>query len=116
MEDFEQNQNYEMIKERMKERPINRKKLMRRTMITVSMAVIFGAFACITFLVLEPVFTNLLHPEPEPEVIELPKETDELLPEDMLITEEEPVVQLPQPIIQKDGDVLEDYTLTYQKL
>ena len=116
MEDFEQNQNYEMIKERMKERPINRKKLMRRTMITVSMAVIFGAFACITFLVLEPVFTNLLHPEPEPEVIELPKETDELLPEDMLITEEEPVVQLPQPIIQKDGHVLEDYTLTYQKL
>ncbi len=116
MEDFEQNQNYEMIKERMKERPINRKKLMRRTMITVSMAVIFGAFASITFLVLEPVFTNLLHPEPEPEVIELPKETDELLPEDMLITEEEPVVQLPQPIIQKDGDVLEDYTLTYQKL
>ena len=116
MEDFEQNQNYEMIKERMKERPINRKKLMRRTMIPVSMAVIFGAFACITFLVLEPVFTNLLHPEPEPEVIELPKETDELLPEDMLITEEEPVVQLPQPIIQKDGDVLEDYTLTYQKL
>lgn len=116
MEDFEQNQNYEMIKERMKERPINRKKLMRRTMITVSMAVIFGAFACITFLVLEPVFTNLLHPEPEPEVIELPKETDELLPEDMLITEEEPIVQLPQPIIQKDGDVLEDYTLTYQKL
>lgn len=116
MEDFEQNQNYEMIKERMKERPINRKKLMRRTMITVSMAVIFGAFASITFLVLEPVFTNLLHPEPEPEVIELPKETDELLPEDMLITEEEPIVQLPQPIIQKDGDVLEDYTLTYQKL
>ena len=69
MEDFEQNQNYEMIKERMKERPINRKKLMRRTMITVSMAVIFGVFACITFLVLEPVISNLLYPEPAPEVV-----------------------------------------------
>ena len=77
MEDFEQNQNYEMIKERMKERPINRKKLMRRTLITVSMAVIFGVFACITFLVLEPVISNLLYPEPAPEVVELPEEMDE---------------------------------------
>ena len=76
MEDFEQNQNYEMIKERMKERPINRKKLMRRTLITVSMAVIFGVFACITFLVLEPVISNLLYPEPAPEVVELPEDMD----------------------------------------
>ena len=116
MEDFEQNQNYEMIKERMKERPINRKKLMRRTMITVSMAVIFGVFACITFLVLEPVISNLLYPEPAPEVIELPKEEDEILPEDMLITEEEPVQEVKPTIIHKDSDVMEDYVATYQKL
>lgn len=116
MEDFEQSQNYEMIKERMKERPISRKKLMRRTIITVSMAIIFGVFACFTFLVLEPVFSNLLYPEPAPEVVELPKETDEILPEDMLITEEEPVPQITQTIIQKDGDVLEDYVATYQRL
>ena len=116
MEDFEQNQNYEMIKERMKERPINRKKLMRRTMITVSMAVIFGVFACITFLVLEPVFSNLLYPEPAPEVVELPKEEDEILPEDMLITEEEPVQEVKPTIIHKDSDVMEDYVATYQKL
>ena len=69
MQDFEQNRNYEMIKERMKERPINRRKLMRRTIITVSMAVIFGVFACFTFLVLEPVLSNLLYPEPAPEEI-----------------------------------------------
>ena len=116
MEDFEQNQNYEMIKERMKERPINRKKLMRRTMITVSMAIIFGVFACITFLVLEPVFSNLLYPEPAPEVVELPKEEDEVLPEDMLITEEEPASEVKPTIIQKDSDVMEDYVATYQKL
>lgn len=116
MEDFEQNQNYEMIKERMKERPINRKKLMRRTMITVSMAVIFGVFACITFLVLEPVFSNLLYPEPAPEVVELPKEEDEILPEDMLITEEKPPQQVQSTIIQKDSDVMEEYISTYQRL
>ena len=116
MEDFEQNQNYEMIRERMKERPINRKKLMRKTLLTVSMAVIFGAFACITFLVLEPVISNLLYPEPAPEVVELPKEEDEILPEDMLMTEEEPVQQITQTIIQKDGDELEEHITTYQRL
>lgn len=117
MEDFEQNQNYEMIRERMKERPINRKKLMRRTIITVSMAVIFGVFACLTFLLLEPVFSNLFYPEPAPEVVELPKEEDEILPEDMLITEETPKEQTSTTtIIQKDSDVLGDYVATYQKL
>ncbi len=116
MEDFEQNQNYEMIKERMKERPINRKKLMRRTMITVSMAVIFGVFACITFLVLEPVFSNLLYPEPAPEVVELPKEENEILPEDMLITEEKSTEEMRPTIIQQNSDLMEDYEATYQKL
>ncbi len=116
MEDFEQNQNYEMIKERMKERPINRKKLMRRTIITASMAVIFGVFACLTFLLLEPVFSNMLYPEPEPEVVELPKEEDEVLPEDMLITEERPWQEIQQTVIQKESDVLEDYVLIYQRL
>lgn len=116
MEDFEQNQNYEMIKERMKERPINRKKLMKRTLITVSMAVIFGVFACITFLILEPVFSNLLYPEPEPEAVELPREEDEILPEDMLITEEESTEESRPVIIQKDSDIMEEYMATYQKL
>ena len=55
------------IKEKVKERPINRRKLLRRTVITASMAVIFGLIACFTFLVLEPVFTNWLYPEEEPE-------------------------------------------------
>ena len=109
MEDFEQSHNYEMIKERMKERPINRKKLVRRTAITVSMAVIFGVFACITFLVLEPVISNILYPEPAPEEVILPEEMEEILPEDMLITEEKPQ---PEPTVQVQKyelDVLENY-------
>ena len=55
------------IKEKVKERPINKRKLLKRTMITASMAVIFGLIACFTFLVLEPVFSNWLYPEEEPE-------------------------------------------------
>ena len=55
--------------EKIKERPVNKKKLLRRTLITVSMAVIFGLVACFTFLVLEPVISNWLYPEEEPQVV-----------------------------------------------
>ena len=54
--------------EKIKERPVNKKKLLRRTLITASMAVIFGLVACFTFLVLEPVISNWLYPEEEPQV------------------------------------------------
>ena len=116
MEDFDKSQNYEMIKERMKERPINRKKLMRRTVITVSMAVIFGVFACFTFLVLEPVFSNILNPEPEPEEVVLPEEIEEILPEDMLITEEKPQPETTIQIQKYELDIMDTYNSTYEEL
>ncbi len=116
MEDFEQSRNYEMIKERMKERPINRKKLMRRTIVTVSMAIIFGVFACFTFLVLEPVFSNILNPEPEPEEIVLPEEIEEILPEDMLITEEKPQPETTIQIQKYELDIMDTYKNTYEEL
>jgi len=93
------------IQERVKQRPLNRKKLLRRTIITASMAVIFGVLACFTFLVLEPVFTNILHPEEEPETVEIPMDTDEILPEDMKLEDEEPQTPPPVQIIERTSDV-----------
>ena len=115
MEDFEQNQDFEYIKERMKERPVNKKRLMRRMVITASMAVIFGVLACFTFLVLEPVFSNFLYPEEEPQAVEIPEDTDEMLPEDMMIVEEDSTVK-PEETTNKDDEVLSDYKLLYQKI
>lgn len=77
------NQNDFMI-EKIKQRPINRKKLIRRTILTASMAVIFGLIACFTFLILEPVISNWLYPEEEPQVIVFPEDQREMLPEEML--------------------------------
>lgn len=77
------NQNDFMI-EKIKQRPINRKKLIRRTILTASMAVIFGLIACFTFLVLEPVISNWLYPEEEPQVIVFPEDRREMSPEEML--------------------------------
>lgn len=116
----QQKEEYEIIRERIKTRPINRKKLFRRTVITAAMAVIFGVLACITFLVLEPIFSNLLTPEeePSPEVVEIPLDKEEVLPQDMILEDEEPVTQT-QIIVHETGEkttALEDYNSLYNEL
>lgn len=97
-EDREQNQDKFMI-EKIKQRPINRRRLIRRTLITASMAVIFGLIACFTFLILEPVISNRLYPEEEPEAIIFPEEQEEMLPEEML---EENIQASPSPSPQPE--------------
>lgn len=72
--------------EKIKERPVNKKKLFRRTLTTAAMAVMFGTIACVTFLILEPVISNRLYPEeePAPAPVVFPEDQEEMAPEDML--------------------------------
>lgn len=93
MADAEQNKQSDFMIEKIKDRPVNKKKLLRRTVITASMAVIFGLIACLTFLILEPVFSNWLYPEEEPQVVVFPEEADELAPEDMLVEDDDSTLQ-----------------------
>lgn len=101
----EEEQNGFMI-EKIKERPINRRKLLRRTLITASMAVIFGLIACFTFLVLEPVISNWLYPEEEPQVIVFPEDLEEMSPEEML-AENQPT-ESPQPSSEPEDVTLRE--------
>ncbi len=118
MEDNQQNQDIEFIKEKVKERPLNRKKLMRRTLLTASMAVIFGLIACFTFLVLEPVFSNLLYPEEEPQQVELKEENiaEEIGPEDMLLEEETQEESQPQTVVEKVELEMSDFQRLYRTM
>ncbi len=84
-----ENPRFDFMKEQIKERPLNKKKLLRRTAMTVSMAVLFGLVACLTVLVLEPVFNNWLYPEETAENITFPPDTEEILPEDMALDDAE---------------------------
>lgn len=86
---IESRQDSDFITEKIKQRPLDKKKLLRRTMITAAMAVIFALVACLTFLILEPVLSNWLYPEEEPAPIEFPAETEEMLPEDMIVDDSE---------------------------
>ncbi|SEL60778.1 MULTISPECIES: S1C family serine protease [unclassified Butyrivibrio] len=75
----------DFLREKIKQRPINKKKLLRRTLITMTLAVVFGAVACLTFVFLAPVINNRLYPEETPTPVALTEETvaDEMQPEDM---------------------------------
>lgn len=97
MADERQNDQDSFLIEKIKQRPINRKKLLRRTIITAFMAVIFGLIACFTFLVLEPVISNWLYPEEEPQVIVLPEDREEMSPEEMLAENLPPESPQPSP-------------------
>ena len=92
-------ENYSFINEKIKERPINKKKLIKKTVITVSMAMVFGMVACVTFLVLEPVISNWHNPEVIPKV-EFPDEEEETLPEEML-TEEQNQQEIVEQVVEK---------------
>ena len=75
---------FDFLQEKIKERPINKKKLFKKMIVTASLAVLFGLLACLSFVLLEPVLNNWLYPEEEPEVVTFPQEQNEMLPEDML--------------------------------
>ena len=86
MPDLEQGNNRQgdFLTEKIKIKPVNKRKLIRRTLITAVMAVMFGLIACVTFLVLEPVISNWLYPEEEPQFVAFPEDQEEMSPEDML--------------------------------
>lgn len=97
MPDKEQQGQSDFMIEKIKQRPINRKKLLRRTVLTASMAVIFGLIACVTFLVLEPVINNWLYPEEDPQTVVFPEDQEEMSPEDMLAENLPTESQSPSP-------------------
>lgn len=84
--DDKEKEEYSFVRETIKEKPVNKSKLFRRTVITASCAVLFGLVACLTFLLIEPVINNILNPEKISKV-EFPEEEQEVSPE-QLLTEE----------------------------
>ena len=86
-----QDPNIGFMQEEIKKRPLNRKKMVRRMTYVAVMAAVFGAVACLFFLLLEPIFNRVLYPEEAVTGVTYPEETiaEELTPEEMLVNEEE---------------------------
>ncbi|MBQ8528064.1 MAG: PDZ domain-containing protein [Lachnospiraceae bacterium] len=83
---MESNQEKSFVTETIREKPINKKKLFRRTLTTIVFAVVFGLIACLTFILIEPVINNVLNPE-EITKVEFPEEEKEVRPEELLTEE-----------------------------
>ncbi|MBR5761588.1 MAG: serine protease, partial [Lachnospiraceae bacterium] len=93
------------MREEIKSRPINRKKLMRNTMVAAISAVVFGLVACVTFALLAPFVIDRIsgnekeeEVKVEPVVISFPEETveEEMTPEDMILTSTDPAPEIPE--------------------
>ena len=107
MEENKEKDQSDFMKETIKQRPLNRKKLVRRTLITAAMAVIFGLVACVTFLFLEPVISNRLYPEEEPEQVVFEEESkeNEILPEDMIADDSQMQTEPTEPPVMVDEQI-----------
>ena len=84
--------NTDFMREKIKARPINSKKLLRRTITTIVMAIIFGIVACCTFLLLQPLLSNQIGSSNKSHTsVSFPSETvsDEIQREDLIASEEE---------------------------
>ena len=82
----------QFMQEKIKQRPINKKRLLRRTAMTIVLAVVFGVVACVVFIVLEPLISSRLNPQENVETaVSFPKDTvkEEISPEEMIQNEEE---------------------------
>ena len=92
VEDFNPAVSTKVVRETIKQKPVNKKKLLRRTIITVVMAAVFGLIASLTFLLLEPVISNWLYPEKQQtgnNSVTFQEETKEMLPQQMYITDKQ---------------------------
>ena len=94
-----ENKDFVFIREEMKNRPVNKGKLARSTLISAVSAVVFGLVACVTFAFILPIVTGYIGKDDEtveatPERVVFPEETEdeEMNPEDMLQTNEPEVI------------------------
>lgn len=116
---MDQQEKFDFITQKVKERPLNKRKLIRKTMITAAMAVIFGLIACLTFLLIQPIINNWLHPQEEIERIEIPVVEEEIPPEKLVVHEEEflePTQEVIDSLKNEFQLGITDYKEFYQKV
>lgn len=89
---------FQFIKETRKEKPINRKRVLHHTLLTLFLAVIFGTVSCLTFVLLKPRLEQYFSPEEPPQVSFPEPEEPPTVPEPEKKDEEE-AKKDPEPVI-----------------
>lgn len=91
---------FQFIRETRKEKPINKKRLIRHCIEATILAVIFGAVSCLTFVVLKPRLEQYFLPEEQVSFVE-PEPEEDLVAEDKEDEKSEPetvIIEKPTPL------------------
>ena len=121
-----ENDDYTFLQEKIKDRPINKRKVFRQTIFTCALAVLFALVACCAFFFFEEtLFSGFFTKEaPEPVKVTLQETTDEIKPEDMIQIETDSKDE-PEPESSENSIAtaavtyefeIEDYQTMYTKL
>ena len=68
------NDQFSFINEKIKEKPVNKKRLLMQAGFIALMAVVFGIIASLVFAYFQPKFESLFYPEEEP-VVTIPQDS-----------------------------------------
>lgn len=122
MEERDNNQEFSFIKEKIKEKPINKRRLLKKIVWVIFCGILFGLISCLTFVVAKPKFEELIEPQPDTTVDfpedEHPEENSSQEPDDSQEPDtdssetQEPVEQV---VVEKELEV-SDYQLLQNKL
>lgn len=72
----QEKKDFPFIKEKIKEKPVNKKRLCKQGIYTAGLAVLFGLVACFVFTAMRPVMERWLYPEEE-SLITIPRDEEE---------------------------------------
>lgn len=110
-------EDFAFIREKIKEKPLNKKRLLKQGIYTVALAVIFGLVACFVFTCMRPVMERWIYPEDDATITipedELSTETEQ--PAEMDEETEMPPVEVTETVIEKELE-LSDYQQLQNKL
>ena len=114
--ELEQASEYSIIKEKIKERPKNKKKIALQWGGFLAGAVIFGAIASLVMVVMTPWLEEMMYGKDEPEVVTIPK--DELSSSETTITPTQTPVPTQEPVVNVVEKNLEtkDYINLYSQI
>lgn len=102
---MQKKESFSFINEKIKEKPLNKKRIVFRAVFCVAMAVVFGVVAALVFTLVQPRFEELLYPK-EPPLVSIPRddileteqteETETTIPETETEEAKEPETEMMQ--------------------
>lgn len=101
----QEKEDFSFIKEKIKQQPVNKRRLVKHGIYTVGFAVLFGLVACFVFTAMRPVMEDWMHPKEDPTIT---------IPEDEISTEVE-VAETEEPTEEPSTQQVEVTTETIIK-